>query len=158
PNDPPPPVLWERGGNRLLVLIGGVHAKPGHGFVDVIVPVQCDELTKIDRGSAPATGGADVTVTFVTGSPDRPAGALAVTEDRPRGPAVVVEVWHEQLIAFAWHTFVRATAALAHIGAPDVSGRDLITVAITATPREVTVQPMARHISDRFTPRAEVIP
>ena len=105
-NDPPPPVLWERGGSRLLVLLAGVRAKPGDGLVDIIVPVQCDELAQSDRL-------AEVTVTFVTGSPDRPAGGLAVTEDRPRGPALVVEVWHEQLIAFAWHTFVKATAAMA---------------------------------------------
>jgi hypothetical protein len=139
--DPPPPVLWERNGSRLLVQVAGVHGKLGDGLVDIVVPVLCDELAK---------RAADITTTFVTGSTDRPAGALAVTEDRPRGPALVVELWHEPLVAYAWHTFVRATSALAHVGATDSSGRLLITVGVAVTPDGIATVPMARHPSDKF--------
>jgi hypothetical protein len=57
------------------------------------------------------------------------------------------------LIAYAWHTFVRATSALAHVGATDSSGRPLVTVGLTATPDGIAIVPMARHPSDRFASR-----
>ena len=41
---------------------------------------------------------------------------MTTTEDHPRGPAVVVENWHEPLIAFAWQTLLIATSAVAGFG------------------------------------------
>ncbi len=126
----PPPILWEEGGSRLVVNVAKVQVTPQDGVVDITIPVRCDE-----------TGDAAVTVTFVTGSADRPTGGLAATEDRPRGPAVVVERWHEALIAFAWHTFVAATAAVSATGGTDPAGRPLITAGITAIARRLVGAP-----------------
>ena len=131
---PPPPVLWQDSGNQLLVQLAGVHADLGDGFVELTVPVSCDQ-----------TGEAKVTVTFVTGTPDRPTGGIATTEDRPRGPAVIVENWREPLIAFCWHTLVIATSALSGTIGSDLAGNALITAGLTATSKGLTVTPMGRH-------------
>lgn len=138
---PAPPVLWDQGGNQLLVDIAKVSAVVGDGLIDVVVPVRCDQTQGID---------AAITVTFVTGSPDRPAGGLAVTESRPRGPAVVVDVWAEPLIAFAWHALVIALAALSGTGATDPAGQPLVTIGIAASANGVSLAPMARYEFDRF--------
>src|SRR5205814_8260095 len=133
-----PPVLWQDGGNALLVNLAHVRAVPGDGLVDVIVPVRCDQ-----------TGAADVTVTFVTGSEQRAAGGLAVTEDRPRGPREVVENWHEALIAFAWHTLLGAMAAVTHAAGSDPAGRPLVVADVIVSRQGLTLVPMARHVFDR---------
>jgi len=137
---PVPPVLWQDAGNELLVRIAGVRAEIGGGFVEITVPVSCDQ-----------TGDAEVTVTFITGTPDRPAGGIATTEDHPRGAAVVVENWAEPLIAFAWQTLLTATGAVSGAGGADFAGRSLITAGLEVNADGLRVTPMARHT---FLPRA----
>ena len=131
---PPLPVLWDERGNRLLVHIAGVRAELGTGLVEFTIPVECDQ-----------TGATDVTVTFVTGAPDRPSGGVTTTEDHPRGAEIVVENWHEQLIALAWHTLLIATSAMAKVGSPDWPGRPLITNGFEVAADGLAVVPMARH-------------
>jgi hypothetical protein len=131
---PPPPALWEDGGNRLLVLLAGVQASLGDGFIELTIPVSCDQ-----------TGDTAVTVTFVTGSPDRPTGGVTTTEDHPRGPAVIVENWHEPLIAFAWQTILIATSAMAGAVGTDFSGGALITQSLAVNADGLSVLPMAQH-------------
>ncbi len=131
---PPPPVLWESGGNRLLVQLAGVTAPVSTGAVEFTIPVSCDQ-----------TGDTPVTVTFVAGSANRPAGGVATTEDRPRGDPVIVENWHEQLIAFAWNILLIATSALSGTVGADRSGRPLIVGTLAADRSGLSVLPMARH-------------
>jgi hypothetical protein len=131
---PPPPVLWQDSGNQLLVALAGVRAMLGEGLVEFTVPVSCDQ-----------TGDAQVTVAFVTGTPDRPSGGIATTEDRPRGPAVIVENWREPLIAFCWHTLVIATSALSGTIGTDLAGNALITAGVTASAKGLAVTPMGPH-------------
>jgi hypothetical protein len=131
---PPPPVLWAERGNRLLVHIAGVHGTVDSGLVEITIPVECDE-----------TMHTEVTVTFVTGSADRPSGGVATAEDHPRGAAIVVENWAEALIAYAWRVLVIATSAMAGIGRQDHAGRALIANSLEVDPKGLTVRPMARH-------------
>jgi hypothetical protein len=131
---PVPAVVWTSGANTLLVKPAGVKAALGVGTVDITVPVTCDQ-----------TGDTTVTVTFMTGTPDRPAGGIVTTEDHPRGPAIVVENWAEPLVAFAWHTLVAATDALSGGAGGDVAGHDLVTAALTVTEGGLGVTPMGRH-------------
>lgn len=131
---PAPDALWRNGSQQLLVRVSGVRANLGAGLIEIVVPVSCDQ-----------TGDADVSVSFVTGTPDRPAGGIAATEDHPRGPAVIVENWAEPLIAFAWRTLVTATSALSSAAGSDPAGRDLITASLAITPQGLTVTPMGPH-------------
>ena len=132
---PAPDVLWQNGGQQLQVQVSGVHANLSDGLVEIVVPVTCDQ-----------TGSTDISVSFVTGTPAQPAGGVATTEDHPRGAAVVVENWAEQLIAYAWQTLVTATSALASAGGSDVAGRNLITAGVEVSATGVSVTPMARHV------------
>jgi hypothetical protein len=131
---PAPAVLWTSGVNRLLVKVAGVTATLGEGTIVITVPVSCDQ-----------TGDAAVTVTFVTGTPDRLAGGIVTTEDHPRGPAIVVENWGEPLVAFAWHTLVEATNALSGAAGGDFSGHSLISAAVTVNAAGLSVTPMGKH-------------
>ncbi len=131
---PPPPVLWESRGNRLLVNIAELEARTDDGLIEIVIPVSCDQ-----------TGDSKATVTFVTGTPDRPTGGIMTTEDHPRGDPVVVESWHEELIAFAWRAVLEATSAVAMVGGTDDAGRVLITNTVYASAGGLSVVPMARH-------------
>lgn len=132
---PVPPVLWEADGGQLLVRVAGVSARLGTGLIDLTIPVSCDQ-----------TGDTAVTVTFLTGTPDRPTGGVTITEDHPRGPAVVVENWHDALIAFAWQTILIATSAMSGAVGTDSGGRALITQSLSVTADGLTVTPMAQHV------------
>jgi hypothetical protein len=131
---PAPAVLWTSGVNSLLIKVAGVTATPGAGTIIMTVPVWCDQ-----------TGDSAVTVTFVMGTPDRPAGGIVTCEDHPRGPAIVVENWAEALVAFAWHTLLVATNALSGAAGGDFSGHNLITAAVTVTEGALSVTPMGKH-------------
>jgi hypothetical protein len=131
---PVPAVVWTSGANTLLVRPGQVKATLGSGTIDLTVPVSCDQ-----------TGDTEVTVTFVTGTPDRPTGGIVTTEDHPRGAPVIVENWTEPLVAYAWRTLVAATDALSGAAGGDFAGADLITAGLTTTSDGLGVTPMGRH-------------
>jgi hypothetical protein len=58
---------------------------------------------------------------------------------------VIVENWHEPLIALAWNTLLIATSALSGVAGADRSGRALISNSLSADKDGLTVRPMARH-------------
>jgi hypothetical protein len=132
---PPPAVLWSDGGNQLLVQIAGVQARLGTGFIELSIPVSCDQ-----------TGDTQVSVTVLTGTPELPTGGVSTTEDHPRGPSVIVENWHDALIAFAWQTILIATSAVAGAVGTDTNGAPLITQGLTVTADGLSVRPMAQHL------------
>jgi hypothetical protein len=131
-------VVWTLGGSELLVIVAKVQVRLDRGIVVVIIPVSCDQ-----------TPGAEIEVGFAVGDDSRPAGMLAVTEERPRGPAAVVEIWGEALTGFAWQIMLSVTTGLAGATGEDVDRAPLVPVAVTASPNGLRVQTMARHTFDR---------
>lgn len=131
---PPPRVLWSSGANRLLVDLAKVSSRLGEGWIEITLAVSCDQ-----------TGDAAVTVTFLTGTPDRPTGGVAAAESHPRGPEIIVQNWNEALVAFAWNIVVTATSALTGAAATDAAGQALVTNALSVTPNGLGVLPMGRH-------------
>jgi hypothetical protein len=136
--DRPGPVLWKEGDRELLVDTVKVVARFGKGVIVVSIPVSCDQTRQ-----------AFVHVSFVVGDPREPAGLVAVTEERPRGPAVVVDAWGESLVAFAWHVVLEVVTNVAGEAGRDVDGSRLVPIGIAASPDGLTVVPMARHTFDR---------
>lgn len=132
-------LLWQRGGNSLLVLPDQLALRLGDGVLAISLPVQCDQSEAVE-----------VHVSFVVGDPRRPAGLMAVTEERPRGPAVVVDTWGEAIVAFCWHVVLQMATSLAAEAALDDDGAALIPVALYATPEALVITPMARHAFDRL--------
>jgi hypothetical protein len=131
------PVLWREGERELLVRQADVSARFALGVVAVSIPVFCDQV-----------GEAVVHVTFVIGDPSRPAGLLAGTEDRPRGPAAVVDAWGDSLVAFAWQVLIEVVANVAGEAGRDVDGSPLMPIGIGASAEGLFVVPMARHAFD----------
>lgn len=131
-------VLWREGDLELLVQPAGVTARFATGVVVVTIPVSCDQ-----------TGAAQVHVTFVVGDQKRPAGMLAATEQRPRGPAVIVDAWGDNLVAYAWHIVVEVITNVAGAAGRDLDGSRLVPVGLAVSGDEVRVTPMARHPFDR---------
>jgi hypothetical protein len=131
-------VLWREGDLELLVQPAGVTARFGTGMVVVTIPVSCDQ-----------TGATEVHVTFVVGDQKRPAGMLATTEQRPRGPAVIVDAWGDSLVAYAWHVVVEVMTNVAGAAGRDLDGSRLVPVGVAVSGDEVRVTPMARHPFDR---------
>jgi hypothetical protein len=131
---PPPPVLWSAGESRLLVHLGRATLRLGDAWIDAILPVECDEL-----GMAP------VTCTFLTTTADRPGGFVWAAEDRPRGPALVTELWGEALVALAWRALVEAARIVAAGAGTDPFERPYVPAAVLASPEALTVLPMPPH-------------
>jgi hypothetical protein len=133
-----PGVVWVDGDRELFVLVTKVQVALSPGAIAVSVPVMCDQI-----------GDAEIHVTFAVGSPDRPLGLVAATEERPRGPREVVDVWGEALIAFAWQILLDVTAGIAAHAGEDTDGAFLLPAALASTGDGLTVLPQARHSFDR---------
>ena len=131
-------VVWSQGGNELLVMLAKVAIHVDHGIALVDIPVSCDQQAE-----------GRITVAFAVGDDRRPAGMLAVTEDRPRGPRIVVDVWGESLTAFAWQVLLTVSTAVAGSAGDDVDGAPLIPAGLTATGDGLRILTMARHPFDR---------
>ena len=127
-------VVWSDGGDELAVDPAQVKVNTTAGAIAVVIPVRCDE-----------TGPATVEVAFAVGAPDRPAGLYAATEERPRGPAVIVDRWADALIAFAWSAVLELAGSLAGTLGRDAHGDKLIAGALVATDDGLEVVPVARH-------------
>ena len=131
---PPPPVLWDDGTSRLLVHLSDAELRCGHGFVDVSLIVECD-----------ATQQARVVCTFVTTPPDRPGGFVWATQDRPRGPQPVVQVWGDSLVALCWRALIDVAVGAAGGAGVDPYGRRTIAATVVASPDGLMITPMAPH-------------
>src|SRR5438105_8342738 len=91
PPDQPGVLVWTQGDDELAVLVDEVRVTTADGAMAVDIPVRCDEV-----------GQTTVRVRFALGSDKRPAGLVATTDQRPFGPAEIVDAWGEALTAFAW--------------------------------------------------------
>lgn len=126
-------IVWVDGDNQLAVTVAGIEIEFGEGLVVVVLPVRCDQ----EEG--------EVHVSFVVGSPGRPRGLYAATEKLPRGPQLIVSVWGESLVAFAWQCLLGLVAGLAGAVGKDERGNILVPVEIEANSDGMMVVPMARH-------------
>jgi hypothetical protein len=125
-------VVWADGEHELLVYPDRVRVLFRAGLVLTGITVYTEQ-----------TGTAEITVPFAVGSKSAPAGLMIVTEPVPRGPAIVVERWGDQLIAAAWQALVYLAGGIAAAAGTDHSGASLIPVALTANAAGLTVLPQA---------------
>ncbi|MDQ3980457.1 MAG: hypothetical protein M3314_13030 [Actinomycetota bacterium] len=128
------PLLWDTGTDQLLLHLAKASMTTGSGFVDLQLPVQCDQ-----------TGQAEVVMTYLTASPERPHGFVVASEDRPRGPEVVVQVWGEALVALGWRALVEMAALIAATRGRSTSGLPLVASTVVATPDGLTITAMGPH-------------
>jgi hypothetical protein len=127
-------VVWVDGASELVINIVDLHATLDDGLVIVHLPVRCDQVPSdvID-------------VAFAVGSRDRPAGLFASTYRRPNGSELVVTVWGEALVAFAWQCLLDLVTGIAGATGKDARGNVLIPVEMWASAKGLQIFPMARH-------------
>jgi hypothetical protein len=135
PRDSSPEVVWTLGSSELLVHTADVTLTCTQGLVRIGVTVQCDQTD----------GPVAVSVPFAVGTEQAPSGLVMTTYDRLDAPAVVATTWTDALTAFAWESLLElARHVCAELGR-DTRDRPLVPGSIGAAPRELLVQPMARH-------------
>jgi hypothetical protein len=127
-------VVWVQGENELAVRFGGVDVTLSTGLLRVLIPVRCDQ-----------TGNATVEVMFAVGTADAPAGLYAAAPQKPNGPEIVVLVWGDALVAFAWQCLLDFVSGLAGATGKDTRGNVLVPVDLGVAPRGLQITPMARH-------------
>ena len=127
-------VVWVQGASELAVGFGAIDVKLSVGLLRVLIPVRCDQ-----------TGNARVEVVFAVGAPEAPAGLYAATPQQPVGPEVVVQVWGDALVAFAWQCLLGFVTGIAGATGKDERGNVLVPIDLSATPRALMITPMARH-------------
>ena len=130
--------VWTKNSSELTVIAGKVAITLDDGLIVVIIPVSCDQLTS-----------ATIQVPFATGGKDTPAGMVFATEERPRGPEAIVDLWGEALTAYAWRLLVTAMHRVTLQAGVDADGAGLVPIAVTAAKDGIRLLPMARHAFDR---------
>ena len=127
-------ILWVDGANQLAIDLGKLDVRADEGQIQLRVPVRCDEV-----------GAGEVMVLFVVGSDKEPAGLYAAVSKRPVGPELVVDLWGDALVAFAWQCVLGMVSGIAAATGKDARGNLLVPVELVARPRGVGIVPMARH-------------
>src|SRR6185436_14254814 len=127
-------VIWVDGDKELAVGFAGVDIKMTEGLVGVFIPVRCDQ-----------TGPALMQVAFAVGSVNKPGGVFAAAHRRPYGPELIVTVWGEALVAFAWQCLLGLVSQIAGATGKDARGNVLVPVEFTADAKGMQVVPMARY-------------
>lgn len=127
-------VVWVRGDSELAINLVAITVKIAAGLIVVTIPVRCDQMED-----------ASVDVFFAVGSPDQPAGLYASTLRRPSGPALIVGIWGDALVAFAWQCVLGMVSGIAGATGKDARGNVLVPAEIAASDRGLAIVPMARH-------------
>lgn len=139
---PPAKVIWRDADGEVLVHLDQTKVVMFPGLVLVALTLETDQ-----------TGQGQLVVPFAVGSPASPAGLLAVTEQRPRGPAQLVDRWGDSATAAAWLALLDLAHGLALQSGVDTSGARLIPGAISSDGHSLSVIPQARHAGDRVVGR-----
>jgi hypothetical protein len=143
PGQPPPArVIWQDGDGEVLVHLDKTQTVLFPGLVLIALTLEADE-----------TGPGQLVAPFAVGSPDSPAGLVAVTEARPRGPAALADRWGEAVTAAAWLALLDVAHAMALRSGTDTAGARLIPGAISCDGSVLTVTPQARHPADQVAGR-----
>lgn len=127
-------VLWVDGRNQLLVQLDQAKVALGDGFIDTHLVVQCDQTQRTS-----------VVATFVTSTAKRPSGFIVATEDRPRGPRVIVDAWGEALVALAWRAVIEVARVVAGTAGTDKFERQFVAANVEATTNALLITPMVPH-------------
>lgn len=141
PGQPPPTqVIWHDGDSEVLVHLDKTQAVLWPGLVLIALTLEADE-----------TGPGQLVVPFAVGSQESPAGLVAVTEARPRGPAPLADRWGEAATAAGWLALLDVAHGMALQSGADTAGARLIPGAISCDSSVLSVTPQARQAADQVT-------
>jgi len=130
--------VWVDGDNELVIRPNKLRVAFDAGYALIGIAVFTEQ-----------TGEAEVVVPFALGDPKQPFGLVVATEPLPRGPALIVETWGDQLIAAAWDALLEVATATAAAAGIDDGHEPLLPAAVMADKLGLRVTPQARHGFDR---------
>jgi hypothetical protein len=132
-------VIWQDHDGEVLVHLDQTQVAMFPGLVLIALTLEADE-----------TGAGQLVVPFAVGSPESPAGLVAVTEPNPRGPQSLVDRWGQSAIAAAWQALLDVAHGLSLHAGVDQDGARLIPGALSTDGTTLSVTPQARHAADRI--------
>lgn len=135
PRGSSPDVVWQDGANELLVHTGGIRLGCLPGLVTIGLPVSCDQLGEDALAEVP----------LGVGTANAPTGLVMSSLTRPTGPDLVVDVWAQALVAFAWEALVHLAQTLCAAAGVDPAKRPLVPGSIAAERDLLLIQPTARQ-------------
>jgi len=127
-------IVWVHGDSELAINLAGLRAEFLDGLIQVLIPVRCDQ-----------TGTETIKIVFAVGTEDKPAGLFASSYRRPNGPSLIVDVWGESLVAFAWQCVLGMVTGIAGATGKDARGNVLVPAELTASRNGIQIVPMARY-------------
>jgi hypothetical protein len=133
-------VIWQDHDGEVLVHLDQTQVVMFPGVVLVALTLESDE-----------TGVGQIIVPFAVGSPDSPAGLIAVTEPNPRGPQALVDRWGQSAIAASWQALLDVAHGLSLQAGVDQDGARLIPGALGTDGTTLSVTAQARHAADRIS-------
>jgi len=135
PRKSTPDVVWTLGVNELLVATEETRITFGTGVVVITVVVSCDQVG----------GSINIPVPLGVGTGDAPAGLVMSAFDQLQGPSVITDLWTDAITAFAWECLIDVCRAVARNVGTDSRGRPLVPGLVSAGPKGLAVEAMARH-------------
>ena len=127
-------IVWVSGDSELAIIVAELSLRFEEGIMHMLIPVLSDQ-----------TGSDQVEVVFAIGSPGQPAGLFSSTFRRPNGPELIVNVWGDALVAFAWQCVIGIVSGIAGATGKDTRGNTLVPVEMSASAKGLRIVPMARH-------------
>lgn len=126
-------VLWRDADDELFLHVSRAALATGERLIVVSIPLYTDQ-----------TGETAVVVPFVTNSRQSALGLIAATETKPRGPAAVIDLFGDALVAAAWAALVEAAAAWAGAAGEAAGHGRLAPAGLAATKAALIVSAQGR--------------
>jgi hypothetical protein len=127
-------ILWRKAGSEVLFHPQKTRIEIRDGLIIVGIVLESVQ-TKV----------ATLTVPFAVGTEQRLANTVMVTEERPRGPLLLVEIWGDTVIAAAYEAVLQVISGMATAAGSDQLGQPLKPGAVIAGKGGLTVVPQAFH-------------
>lgn len=106
-------ILWRDADDEMVLRAGQATFATGEQLIVVSIPVYTDQ-----------SGEAEIVIPFVTNPADSEIGLIAASETKPRGPAAIVDLFGDALVAVAWAALIEVAAAWADaVGESSGQGR-----------------------------------
>jgi hypothetical protein len=121
-------ILWRDGSDELVVYASRAVITTSQQLIVVSIPVYSDQ-----------SGAAQAVIPFVTNPPESPWGLAAGCEAKPRGPAPVIDVFGDALVAAAWAALVEAAAAWAGAAGEAAGDGRLIPAGLSASKKGLLI-------------------
>ena len=128
------PIVWQLDEAQVLFYPAKTQVEITDGLILVGIVLETEQ-----------TGQATLTVAFATGRNGLLSGTVMTTEERPRGPELLVDIWGDAVIAAAYDAVLQVTNGIAAEVGNDRKGQVLRAGAIVATKEGLGVIPQAYH-------------